>query len=130
MSRTDESVLYKEWKRYGTHVEEYLSEFAGTAFLLFSVVGVISTLFAASSPLPRLIPSSGLRLFIAGFFIGSAAWLVAVSPPGRLSGAHLNPAISIGFWILGKMHPKDLGGYITAQLLCTKIKKIEKNSDG
>jgi aquaporin Z len=48
--------------------------------------------------------------------IGGSGWLVALSPPGRLSGAHINPAISIGFWILGKMHRKDLVGYVVAQM--------------
>ncbi|HEX8265638.1 MAG TPA: aquaporin [Pyrinomonadaceae bacterium] len=112
-----ESVLYKKWERYGLHVKEYLSEFAGTAFLMFSVVGIISFLFASDSLVPGAIPSQSLRLFLAGLFIGSASWLFALSPPGRLSGAHLNPAISIGFWVLRKMHARDLVGYIAAQML-------------
>ena len=96
--------LYEEWKRHGKHWEEYASEMLGTAFLLFCVVGAVAFLFGSSAFLPRLIPSSALRLLLVGLLLGGASGLVALTPPGRLSGAHLNPAMSLGFWVLGKMH--------------------------
>jgi hypothetical protein len=43
--------------------------------------------------------------------------LVAISPLGKLSGAHINPAVSLAFWVDGKMNPHDLIGYIAGQLL-------------
>lgn len=112
-----ESDLYEEWKRYGQHIKEYASEFVGTAFFMFCVVGVVAMLFATSSPAARIVPSAAMRLFFAGLFIGSSGWLVALSPPGRLSGAHLNPAVTIGFWLLKKMHGGDMVGYVIAQML-------------
>lgn len=36
---------------------------------------------------------------------------------GNISGAHLNPAVSIGVFCAGKMSAKDLGLYIVAQIL-------------
>ncbi|MNY27378.1 Aquaporin Z 2 [compost metagenome] len=36
---------------------------------------------------------------------------------GHISGAHLNPAVSVGCWIAGRMESKDLFGYIIAQVL-------------
>ena len=36
---------------------------------------------------------------------------------GHISGAHLNPAVSVGCWIAGRMESKDLIGYIIAQVL-------------
>lgn len=107
---------YAHWKRFGRHEAEYACEFVGTAFLLFCVVGVVSVMFGAASPVPRAIPSPSLRLFLAGLLLGSAGGIVAVSPPGRLSGAHLNPAISMGFWLLGKMHGRDVAGYVLGQM--------------
>jgi aquaporin Z len=41
---------------------------------------------------------------------------IATSPIGRLSGAHLNPVVTLAFWITGHVHPHDLFGYWTAQL--------------
>ncbi len=36
---------------------------------------------------------------------------------GPISGAHFNPAVSIGLWMGGRFSSKDLGGYILAQIL-------------
>lgn len=111
-----EAAARAEWKRYGLHLEEFASEFLGTAFLLFCVVGVVVALFAPASPLVSLVPSQAIRLFITGLALGGAGWAVAVSPPGRLSGAHVNPAISVGFFILGKMDIQDAAGYVVSQM--------------
>jgi len=112
----EESHVYTDWKRYGHHLEEYASEFIGTLFSVFCVVGVVAWMFGASSPLPHAIPSPALRLFLTGLLLGSAGWLVALSPPGRLSGAHINPAVTVGFWTLGKMHSRDAAGYMVSQM--------------
>ena len=111
-----EAALYDKWKRCGSHLEEYASEFVGTAFLLTCGVGADALAFSPSSPLPHLLPSMTLRLALVGLALGLASWAVAVSPPGRLSGAHLDPAISTGFWLLGKMHRRDLLGYVIGQV--------------
>ena|SRR6266849_3115584 len=42
---------------------------------------------------------------------------VAISLLGKLSGAHINPAVSLAFWVQGKMHHLDLVGYILGQVL-------------
>ncbi len=111
------SEFYLEWKRYGHHLEEYGSELAGTCFMVFCVVGFVGLMFGVSSPMPHLLSSMPLRLFLTGLVLGGSGWVVAVSPPGKLSGAHINPAISVGFWILGKMHFRDLLGYIAGQMV-------------
>ena len=36
---------------------------------------------------------------------------------GHISGAHLNPTVSIGLWVGGKFESKDLLGYIIAQVV-------------
>ncbi len=109
------SELYLEWKRYGHHLEEYGSELLGTGFMVFCVIGVVAFMFGSGSPIPPMLPSTRLRLFLTGLLLGGSGWLVALSPPGRLSGAHINPAVSFGFWVLGKMHFRDLLGYIAGQ---------------
>lgn len=67
---------------------------------------------------PRLLqqfPLCKYGFFLTGLVLGGAGSLVAITPLGRLSGAHLNPAISLGFFTLGGMQLQDLLGYIVAQ---------------
>jgi aquaporin Z len=111
-----EEALYIEWKRYGRHIEEYASEFVGTAFHILALVAVVGIMFGPLSPIVHAIPSQGLRLFLAGLMIGGSGALVAISPLGRLSGGHINPAISLGFWMQGRMHSRDLIGYVVSQM--------------
>jgi aquaporin Z len=112
-----EALLYAEWKRYGLHFKEYLCEFAGTAILVAAIVLIVGALFGDGSPLVRGIPDPALRRLLAGMMIGATGGLVAVSPLGKLSGAHLNPAVSLGFFLLKKMHPRDMAAYVLFQSL-------------
>lgn len=48
---------------------------------------------------------------------GSTGCLITLSPVGKISGAHINPAVSIAFWLRGKMKTYALLGYVTAQML-------------
>lgn len=108
--------LYEDWKRAGPHLAEYGSEMVGTAVLVFCVVTIVSLFMSSASPLPHLIPPPTLRLLLVGLLLGGVGWLIALSPPGRLSGAHINPAVSLGFWLLGKMHGRDILGYVIGQI--------------
>ncbi len=74
-------------------------------------------MFAPHSPMLRLVPSLPGRLFITGLMLGGAGSLVAITPLGRLSGAHLNPAISLGFFAEGRMAFHDLCAYALAQVV-------------
>jgi len=105
------------WQReLFSHAPEYAAEFAGTAFLMFAVIGAVAWMFAPGSPLVHRIPLTSLRLFLTGLLLGGTGSLVAVSPLGRISGAHLNPAMSLGFFVAGTMQFHDLIGYIAAQM--------------
>jgi aquaporin Z len=109
-------ALYDEWKKHGKHYEEYASEFFGTALLMLWLVLVVTLGSAPTSPLLHAWPPFPGRLFLMGLLIGGCGALITISPPGKLSGAHLNPALSAGFWMLGKMHVKDLIGYAVSQM--------------
>jgi aquaporin Z len=54
---------------------------------------------------------------VVGALFGSCVTLVALSPLGRASGAHLNPAVTLAFRAMGKIGSRDAGGYVAAQLL-------------
>lgn len=50
-----------------------------------------------------------------GAAMGLTAIAIIYSPPGRRSGAHMNPAVTLTFWRLGKIAPIDVAGYVAAQ---------------
>jgi glycerol uptake facilitator-like aquaporin len=73
--------------------------------------------FGSGSSLAIAFPNSSVRQLIGGPMLAASGPLVAISPLGKLSGAHLNPAVSLAFWLQGKMHQHDLVGSIASQLL-------------
>ena len=63
----------------------------------------------------RLWRSRSLAFFVTlafGLTVLTMAFVI-----GRISGCHLNPAVSIGLWAGGRFPAKDLGPYIAAQVL-------------
>jgi aquaporin Z len=94
----------------------YLSEFIGTALLVGLGLSVVILNFGAGSPTLKLIPASGLRRLLTGFLFGSIGALIAVSPVGKHSGAHINPVVTLAFWLRGKLRAAHASGYILAQL--------------
>jgi aquaporin Z len=100
----------------GWHWNAWLCEFAGTAVLLAGGLSAIFLDFGPTSPVAPHLPSASARLLLTGLLFAGTGSLVALSPIGRLSGAHLNPAVTIAFWTQGKVHPHDVAGYVIAQL--------------
>ncbi|MBO0790832.1 MAG: aquaporin [Ktedonobacteraceae bacterium] len=103
------------WRR--PHWPEYGSELLGTAFLVFIAVSAVTFNLGPGSPLAVVLPNSSARRLMTGLMLAESGPLVAISPLGKLSGGHLNPAVSLAFWLQGKMHPHDLVGYLTSQFL-------------
>ncbi len=94
-----------------------ISECVGTAVLLLVGLSVVIFMFGTGTPMANLIPSEALRRFVTGFLFGSTGALIALSPIGKLSGAHINPAVSLGFSLMGKLRPDLALGYVGAQLI-------------
>src|ERR1700726_2736524 len=94
---------------------EYLIE--GWALGCFMVAaGVFVTLLESpKSPLYALLPSALLRAAILGLAMGLTAILLIHSPWGKRSGAHMNPAVTLAFLRLGKMHCWDAIFFVIAQ---------------
>src|SRR5450755_4954052 len=99
------------------HWPEYGAELLGTAFLVFVGLSAVTFDFSAGSPLATVLPDASIRRLITGLLFAGSGALVAISPLGKLSGGHINPAVSLAFWMQGKMHHFDLGGYILGQML-------------
>lgn len=98
-------------------IKMYLSEFIGTALLLGIGLSVVIFNWGEDSVMTRLIPSLPLRRALTGFLFGTTGCLVTLSPVGKISGAHINPAVSIAFWLRGKMKTYLMAGYIVSQML-------------
>ena len=96
----------------GWHWSAWGAEFGGTAALMFAVATAKVAAIAAGPPYSDL----RVRIAIIGAVAGLAVVAVALSPWGRRSGAHLNPAVTFGLWRLGIVGHADLAGYSLAQL--------------
>jgi aquaporin Z len=94
----------------------YISEAAGTAFLVLGGLSVVIFMFGAGSPMGRLLPDVVLRRVITGFLFGCVGGAIALSQVGKVSGAHINPAVTLGFWLMQKLDARTAIGYMCAQL--------------
>lgn len=99
------------------HWHEYGAELLGTAILVFVGLSAVVFNFAQGLPMEQLIPNKSVRTLITGLMFSGTGSIVAISPLGKLSGAHINPAVTLGFWLQGKMHRHDICGYIIAQFI-------------
>jgi aquaporin Z len=83
-------------------MNKYVSEFIGTFALVF--FGCATVLFMRSEV--------GLLGVAMAFGLSVVAMAYAIGP---ISGAHLNPAVSLGFLVSGRMTSSDFVGYVVAQ---------------
>ncbi|HBH07774.1 MAG TPA: aquaporin Z [Flavobacteriales bacterium] len=84
------------------------AEFIGTFWLVLGGCG--SAVLAAG------FPDVGIGLLGVSLAFGLTV-LTLVYGLGHISGAHFNPAVSIGLWMGGRFKAKDLAPYIVAQVL-------------
>jgi len=97
-------------------IQMFFSELIGTGLLLLGGLSLVIFVFGAGSPVAELIPSVTVRNVMCGFLFGSIGASIALSPVGTYSGAHINPAVTFGFLLAGKLKPRVAFGYVVAQL--------------
>jgi aquaporin Z len=95
----------------------FLAELAGTALLLLIGLSLVISMFGADSPAAQFLPSLKLRQTVTGFFFGGTGALIALSPIGKASGAHINPAVTMAFWLFKKIDFKTVIIYVAGQLM-------------
>lgn len=95
----------------------FVSELIGTALLVLVGLSLVILMFGTGSPMPSLIPSAGLRSLITGFLFGTTGASIALSPVGKVSGAHINPAVTLAFRLMGKLDLRTTLVYLVAQLI-------------
>ena len=86
-----------------------------TACLLFGVASVVRWVIGAS-PISRAVPGIHLELLVVGAVVGLLLAGLILSPLGKASGGHLNPAISLAMWRFGVFPGRGVLPYWAAQL--------------
>ena len=94
----------------------FLYELGGTAVLVLVGLSLVIVMFGTGSPMAQLIPSEGLRRLITGFLFGTTGASIALSVVGKESGAHINPAVTMVFWLFRKLDSRTAMIYVLAQL--------------
>jgi aquaporin Z len=113
LSRSDGSglaVLRQHWP-------EYLIEAAGLGLFMVSACLFATLLEHPSSPVRQTVMNAMLRRIPMGLAMGLTAVAIVYSRWGQRSGAHLNPALTLTFWRLGKVKPWDAAFYVAAHFV-------------
>jgi glycerol uptake facilitator protein len=91
-------------------MQAYLAEFIGTMLLIIFGDGVVAGVLLRNSK----AENSGWIVITFGWAMGVA---IAVYTVGRISGAHINPAVTLGLASIGAFEWVRVPGYIIAQML-------------
>jgi len=83
------------------------AEFLGTFWLVFGGCG--------SAVLAAKFPDVGIGLLGVSFAFGLSVLTMAYAI-GHVSGAHLNPAVSVGLVVARRFPARELGAYVVAQV--------------
>src|SRR5919112_1278661 len=88
----------------------YVAEAIGTMILVLLGDGVVANVLLERSK----GQNSGWIVITMGWAVAVA---VAVYAVGRISGAHLNPAVTIALATIGSFSWADVPGYLAAQMI-------------
>jgi glycerol uptake facilitator-like aquaporin len=89
-------------------------EFALTTVLLFIAVTIVRWLRDPASPL--YIADLNGALAVIGVLSGVILTGLILAPPGRRSGGHMNPAVTVGLWLMDAFPGRSVPLYVLAQL--------------
>ena len=110
--------MTSSWSRWRRGFRSALLELALTAVMLFVVATVVRWLMGSIDP-----ASGGWwntpegRLLAVAPLSGYTVTAVMLSPWGRLTGGHVNPAITFAMWRYGRTPGSDVAPYIAGQLI-------------
>ncbi|MBI2373065.1 MAG: aquaporin [Deltaproteobacteria bacterium] len=97
------------------HWPEYLIEGALLGALMITIGGLVTLFEYPGSAVHAALDSAALRRAFIGAGVGLAVTLLAYSPWGKRSGAHMNPAVTLAFLGLRKISRVDAAFYVAAQ---------------
>jgi glycerol uptake facilitator-like aquaporin len=89
-------------------------EFALTTVLLFGVVTMVRWLRDPGSPV--YVADLDAALVLIGVLSGTFVTALMFSSPGKRSGAHMNPAVTVALWLMDALPGRMVPLYVVAQL--------------
>jgi glycerol uptake facilitator-like aquaporin len=101
---------------FGRLARDSAFELILTSILLFGVVSIVRWVIGPS-PISRSIPGIHAELWIVGAAVAFLLSGLILSPLGKASGGHANPAISLAMWLFGVFPGAGVIPYTIAQLL-------------
>ncbi|MBI1938961.1 MAG: aquaporin [Ignavibacteriales bacterium] len=99
------------------HYPEYFMEAAELGLFMVSAGVSVSLIENNGSIVKLMIPNSQIRLLMLGILMGLTAIMLINSKIGKRSGAHMNPALTITFYRLGKIKFWDAAFYVLFQFI-------------
>jgi glycerol uptake facilitator protein len=97
-------------RRLGVSVNIFVAELVGTALLVLLGDGVVAGVVLSKSK----AQGSGWIVITTGWGLAVAMAVYAV---GRVSGAHINPAVTVSLALVGRFPWQQVPAYLLAQLL-------------
>ena len=97
------------------HWPEYLMEAGEMSLFMFCTCSFATLLQHPASPVRHIFVSGIVRRALMGLAIGATVIALIMSPWGKRSGGHINPAMTFAFYRLGKIAPWDALFYGMAQ---------------
>src|SRR5579872_5118740 len=88
-------------------MKKYIAETIGTYALVFCGTGAV----VIDQQTGGQVGHVGIAMTF-GFIV-----LAMIYTFGEISGAHFNPAVTIGFWVAGRFEGKKIAPYIISQLV-------------
>lgn len=103
-----DAYFFYFYKDLGDNNEQIFSRIFGNLLACFGGCG--------SAVLAAAFPELGIGFLGVAFAFGLTV-LTGAYAFGHISGAHFNPAVSVGLWVGGRLEAKDLAPYIISQVI-------------
>src|ERR1044072_7220616 len=85
--------------------------------LLAEAIGTFALVFAGTGAIVINDVSGGAVTHVGIALTFGLVVLAMIYTVGDISGAHLNPAVTLGFWLAGRLSSREVFGYWISQIM-------------